>query len=256
MSPCENCHAGCCRSFAIPVTGADIQRIERDLSLDFWNFTCRWADPTGQIAQNHAPQFYFEDDPRTPFVICLTHQKSTFLHGTTKCQFLIEGQPDQDHPLGQARCGIYHQRPATCRVFPTKLNETGELAILNEVPERGRGEEEPAYSLCPTAWKTTDLDPVSTIQNLVIAKFEMSFFHQIAEIWNRTPQSWKVFPDFLRTVYTRRLISESPEKNRETTHSEKIRIPVTNLHDLQRQSIGKMISSDFESRSKNAANVH
>jgi hypothetical protein len=123
-------------------------------------------------------------------VICLNHQKSTFLHGTTKCQFLIEGPPDEEHPLGQARCGIYDHRPSTCRAFPTKLNETSELVILNDVPKRGRSDEEPAYSLCPSVWKTADLNPVSTMQDLVIAKFEMTFFQNIANVWNQKPRSW------------------------------------------------------------------
>ena len=29
MSQCLDCHAGCCRSFAVPITGADVLRIER-----------------------------------------------------------------------------------------------------------------------------------------------------------------------------------------------------------------------------------
>src|SRR5688572_20248052 len=127
--PCETCHAGCCRSFAVPLTGADILRIERDLRIDFWDFVCRWADPEGRIARNVAPRFYFADQPRTPFVIGLMHAESHFLDGTTKCRFLIECEPEGPQP-GLARCGIYESRPAACRTFPMKLDATGELAIL------------------------------------------------------------------------------------------------------------------------------
>ena len=94
MSPCESCHAGCCRSFAIPLSGADIIRLENGLGLTFWDFACRWADPEGIIAQNYAPHFFFEDEPQTPFVITLIHDESIYFPATTRCRYLVEGQPD------------------------------------------------------------------------------------------------------------------------------------------------------------------
>ena len=207
-SPCETCHAGCCRSFAVPITGADILRIERALRIDFWQFVCRWADPDGRIARNDAPQFHFADEPQIPFVVCLMHAQSHFLDGTTKCRFLTECEPDPLNPLGAAHCGIYDSRPAACRAFPMKLDSTGELAILYDVPPRGRAGRHPAYDLCPRPWDPADVDPLSAVQDLVLARHEMSFFRRLAEIWNRRPQSWLVFPDFLRLVYANRVVRE------------------------------------------------
>jgi Fe-S-cluster containining protein len=212
MSPCQSCHAGCCRSFAVPVTGADILRIERTLGLDFWAFVCRWADPQGIIARNHAPHFYFADEPSTPFAICLTHAASEFFPGTTKCRFLTEGQPDAEHPHGLARCGIYNSRPAACRAFPAKLNSTNELAVLYDVPPRGRTDtDDPLFDLCPRSWQPEDLEPVSAVQDLVIARYEMGFFRQLATVWNSKPRPWAVFPDFLRLVYNNRVTSQVTE---------------------------------------------
>lgn len=208
MSPCDSCHAGCCRSFAVPVTGADIIRIENGRGLSFWEFACRWADPQGKIARNYAPHFHFADEPQTPFVICLSHADSAFLKGTTKCRFLMECAPDEEHPLGQARCGNYQHRPSACRAFPTKLNQTGDLAIIYPVPEKGRSGD-PAYELCPREWVPTDLDPIQTVQDLVVAKYEMNFFTQLSKIWNRAPRDWSVFPDFLHAVYAQRIIPEN-----------------------------------------------
>ena len=65
MSPCEDCHAGCCRSFAVLVSDADIMRIELGQGLSFGDFVCRWEDPGGRIALNYAPHFFFEDEPET-----------------------------------------------------------------------------------------------------------------------------------------------------------------------------------------------
>ena len=214
MPPCESCHAGCCRSFAVPLTGADIITIERRLGLSFWDFVCRWADPTGQIAHGLVPHFFFPDTPETPYVICLLHSDSVFLPGTTKCRFLIEGPPDDAHPLGQARCGIYGSRPSACRVFPTKFNPTADLVLLCNIPKTGRSEAHPAYDLCPREWELSDVDPVQSVQDLVITKYEIAFFTEIARSWNQSPRPWNVFPEFLHIVYSHRVRHETDNDRR------------------------------------------
>lgn len=216
MSVCDSCHAGCCRSFAVPVTGADILRLERAEGLDFWDFACRWADPLGHIARNYAPHFHFRDEPQTPFVICLTHVPSVSFPGTTKCRFLKETPPSEEHPNGLGRCGVYEARPGACRAFPTKLNSSNELAVIYDVPERGRAVDSPAYNLCPRPWEPADFEPISTLQDLVVARFEMNFFHQLARVWNRAPRDWGLFPEFLRLAYAGRVVKEQPQEVVET----------------------------------------
>lgn len=218
MGMCATCHGGCCRSFAVPVSGADIIRIETERGLSFWEFMCRWADPEGRIARNHAPHFFFEDEPDTPFTICLMHEASRFFPGTTKCLFLQETPADTEHPLGLAQCGIYESRPHTCRAFPTRLNASGELAILYDVPARGRDGDEPVYSLCPRPWELSDLDPISTVQDLVVAKYEMDLFHTLADYWNQCRGPWNAFPDFLHMVYAGRVIRDSAPEAADSQH--------------------------------------
>ena len=205
MSLCASCHSGCCRSFAVPVTGADILRIQSGCGLTFWDFVVRWADEEGNIARNHAPQFHFDDEPETPFVICLMQDDSDYFPETSRCKFLLEEAPTDEQPLGTARCGIYNQRPGACRAFPAKLNSTNELAIIYDVPATGRDSGHPIHQLCPRQWTPRDLDPIQQIQDLVVAKYEMNFFHVLAEAWNRQPGPWNLFPDFLKMVYTNRL---------------------------------------------------
>lgn len=209
MSACESCHAGCCRSFAVPVTGADVLRLERDLQIPFWDFACRWADPHGQIARKYAPHFHFEDEPETPFVICLRHVESESFPDTTKCRFLKETPPSEEHPRGLGQCGVYGSRPAACRAFPTKLNASSDLAIIYDVPTRGRTQDSPAYDLCARPWEPADLDPLSTVQDLIVARFEMAFFHQLARHWNRAERPWELFPEFLRLAYAGRVQREN-----------------------------------------------
>lgn len=209
MGPCDACHAGCCRAFAVPVTGADVLRIERDYGLSFWDFACRWADPDGRIARGVAPHFHFRDEPRTPFVICLAHRASRIIPGTTCCRFLIECQPDAAHPLGRARCAIHPSRPGACRAFPATFGESG-LVVLQDVPANGRDDGEPAYALCPRSWTTADVDPIDTAADLAAAQYELAFFHEIARVWNRSPGAWESFPDFLRLVYASRIVTAPP----------------------------------------------
>ncbi|MEX1230627.1 MAG: YkgJ family cysteine cluster protein [Planctomycetaceae bacterium] len=206
MGICDGCHSGCCRAFAVPITGADIIRLESALNLSFWDFGCRWADADGHIARQHAPHFHFADEPETPFVICLRHEESQLFPGVTGCGFLQESPADKDHPLGMAHCGVYDHRPMSCRAFPVRMNETSELAVLYDIPTSGRADRHPQYTLCPRPWKTSDVDPIEQVQDLVVCEFEMSFFRKLAAIWNRVPQEWEAFPQFIQNVYSRRVV--------------------------------------------------
>lgn len=207
MSPCSSCHAGCCRSFAVPVTGADVLRIEREVSLPFEQIACRWADPDGKISRGEAPQLYFDDDPQLSYVLCLQHETSAFHAGTTKCRFLVEGRPSQDNPLGEARCGIYPSRPSACRVFPTKFNSTSELVVLHDVPAHGRNDANPVYALCPRPWRSDEIDPLQMPQDLAVAKYEWEFFRTVARAWNRRPRPFAAFGEFLHVAYANRVLN-------------------------------------------------
>ena len=207
MSPCTNCHSGCCRSFAVPITGADVLRIEQELDLEFAQFACRWEDRDGKIACDFAPHFFFADEPETPFVICLRHEASAVFRKTTRCGFLKEEAPSAEFPLGRAHCGIYDQRPSACRCFPTKLSRSGQLAELHQIPAHGRADSNhAAYSLCSRPWEPGDISPVTALQDLVITQFEMQFFDRVATIWNRALLEFELFPDFLREVYQNRVV--------------------------------------------------
>ncbi len=212
MSPCQGCHAGCCRSFAIPITGADVLRIELDRRLEFPEFACRWADPEGTIASGVVPHFHFADEPETPFAICLRHEASAIFTRTTKCIFLEEGTPTADAPLGESRCGIYGQRPLPCRIYPTRWNASGELVELHGVPAYGRSNDpHPIYGLCGRPWELSDIDPIAGVQQLVVLRYELDFFAKVAAMWNRACPEFELFPQFLREVYLNRVVREEAQ---------------------------------------------
>lgn len=211
MSQCATCHAGCCRSYVVPLTGADILRIMSDQQVTFWDFVCRWADPQGTIALKYAPHFYFSDAPHVPFVISLIQQPSTHFPQTNRCKFLDEGPPTAEHPLGISKCGIYESRPSACSVFPTKFDRAGELAILCDVPAQGPAGGEQVYQLCSQPWQPRELDPIRQVQHLIIAKYEMNFFAKLASSWNARPGDWRLFPEFLELVYANRVLPKDAE---------------------------------------------
>ncbi len=210
MGMCDTCHAGCCRAFAVPVTGADIITIQKKLGLPFEDFVRRLPDPSGRISGGAVPHFKFDDSGDMPHVICLSHVPSVFHAGSTKCRFLIECGPDDEFPLGRARCGIYGARPSACRIFPTRFNATNDLAIVCDIPEEFRVNENPAYTLCPRPWEPEDIDPIQAVQDLAVVKYELAFFRQVGELWNRSPASWNAFPQFLNIVYSKRVGREEP----------------------------------------------
>jgi Fe-S-cluster containining protein len=214
--PCDSCHAGCCRAFAVPVSGADILRLVRETGRSPWDFVCRWADPEGRIAGQFAPTFHFDDEPATPFVVCLRMDESALFPGTRKCVFLSEEERTAtetgsallpvlgDHPP-KAWCSVHKTRPGTCRAFPLTLSPDLDFAVLNKVPANGRGDGNPAYDLCPRAWTTEELDPLDHVADLVVARYEMQYFHSLARSWNRKPGPWSLFPEFLKIVYGTRI---------------------------------------------------
>ncbi len=185
-------------------------RIISQTGVRFWDFVCRWADEEGRIAQNYAPQFHFEDEPATPFVICLIREQSELWPGTAMCTFLQEEPPTSEHPLGLANCGIHEHRPSACRAFPTKFAPESDLVIIHDVPKRGGMQTDPIYGLCSRQWEVSDIDPVQAVQDLVVARHEMNFFRKMAELWNRDPGEWQSFPDFLEMVYPQRVRRENP----------------------------------------------
>ena len=203
-TPCEECHGGCCRSFAVPVTGADVFRLTAATGLGFWEVACRWPDGDGRIGRKLAPALHFSDEPG-PTVLCLAHHDSETLPGSTRCRFLNETAPDGERPLGLGRCGEYENRPAACRSFPTRFAADGRLTTVHDVPDRGRAGAHPAYDLCPRPWTAGDVDPLEAPAQLAAARWEMDFFRQIAAAWNRAPRPAAALPAYLEAVYRGRV---------------------------------------------------
>lgn len=209
QTPCAECHAGCCRAFAVPITGADILRLER-AGHDFWEFVCRWQDDEGQISRNYAPQIHFADEPQTPFVLCLLQNESKSYPGTGKCRFLGESQELAASGRPISACTVYNERPAACRAFPFRFDEARETVQLQPTYDPPAARRHDAYKLCPRPWSASDVDGLDAAQSLAVAEYEMTFFKKVVALWNRAPGPWDALPKFLRLVYQSRVNVEQP----------------------------------------------
>jgi len=200
-TPCTGCHAGCCRATAVLLTGRDIFRVVTDLKIPFWKFVCRWADPASTISRGVTPQFFFDDDRLTPYVIGLLQTESRAFPGTRKCVFLEEPAPSDNSPRATGRCSIYDDRPVGCRIFPATFDEAREFGV-NAVPESVGERQHEEYRLCPRPWSVSDVDPEGALRNLRECQSELELLSAIARRWNDEPGPWPFFPDFLDLVYT------------------------------------------------------
>lgn len=203
VTPCGGCHAGCCRAFAVPLTGSDVVRIIQEQRHSFAEFVCRWADLDGSISRQIAPQFRFEDDPETPFVIGLLQNESSAFPGTRKCRFLIETAEHTGTGTSRSTCSIYESRPAACRVFPFRFEPSGSVGIQPDVTKND-GKSIPA-SLCPSAWNVSAEQRWQAEIDLGDCLQQMALFRLIAERWNAEPGPWPLFPAFIVDIYSRLL---------------------------------------------------
>lgn len=197
-SPCASCSASCCREYAVPLTGADIARIIAERSVDFWDFVCRWEDRDGLISRGIVPQFHFEDEPDTPFVIGLRPVESRQRPGTRMCCFLEEGS-DGEPCGGSACCGVYESRPIVCRVFPFHRDSAGRVGVQPGV-ERGTAASDGRPSLCPSRWNLAEEQCEQVGDDLDRCRDEIALLGLLAARWNRRPGPWELFPEFLRIV--------------------------------------------------------
>lgn len=224
MEFCSICHAGCCRSMNVDVTGYDILKIHNTLGLNLPLFITalrqegeKYEENRGRLAMfkfaDLAPDIYYK-------LILQSVPTNIFGENSSKCIFLMEWNPQKfglNEPI-TARCGIYNLRPLTCRTFPTKLNENLEPVMLDPYTTYQQLKDEywqnPAYRLCPKAVEEPDYKNFSEqyYKDLYEQHNEMNFFVKVAEKWNQNPEVSDNLLDFLKKEYANRLLPPENKK--------------------------------------------
>ena len=218
MKVCKTCAAGCCRAFRVPVTGFDILRIMRTIDIDPF-FFCGVEEISGEKLEKilgKDPLFLFTDSGEPKYYeIYMKFIFSKYYEHSHKCIFLQEwdakeyGSQELEGIIG--RCGIYDCRPLTCRTYPSKIDKDQKLFMYDPYfehtnPENKRWASLP-YGLCPRPIEKEDFrfGVNEYIKNLLHANYEMEFFLELSEKWNKNPDISDKFIEFLEKEYEDRL---------------------------------------------------
>jgi Fe-S-cluster containining protein len=178
--PCAPCGL-CCRSYLVPVFGHDVWRITTELGLapERFLFVAEQAEPD--------PLGFRLDAGGTTHGLALMKEEP--ITATQPCVFL---EQDGD----RSRCGIYHQRPITCRAYPM-----GKLGAA--VYQR-------AATLCPPdAWTEADLTARHWRTTLQTLRMQRDVYVEAVARWNAAVVRWAppaplpatVYSGYLLTVY-------------------------------------------------------
>jgi Fe-S-cluster containining protein len=156
MNPCATC-GKCCRSYVVPVCGYDVWWISTRQRLSPEQFVVAYPqkqsvresfllEPSGQ-------QLGLALDKRGPFTI------------DRACIFLVELAG------GNARCGIYADRPVVCQVYPMSLRQ----GLVSQRPD----------SLCPPdAWPAVELANPSWRLAAQRLRIRFDVYQEVVARWN------------------------------------------------------------------------
>jgi Fe-S-cluster containining protein len=178
-TPCSSC-GQCCRGYVVPVCGYDVWRISRELRVDPAAFVVAW-----QEEEPGSDGFRLEPDGP---LFTLVLDKRSWARQRSACVFLM------GLPGGQARCGIYGQRPVACRSYPMLLVDGG--VVLRGDP------------LCPPgAWSSADVRDPEWREALQQAAMQYDVYKVVVDRWNARVGSLGSgaglgFPDYYRYALT------------------------------------------------------
>ena len=214
MPVCSDCKAGCCRRTPVDLTGFDIMNISKTLDFDLSVFidVLPVKDKEVKLLSLETALFKFTDDECSKYYrFCLKRVPSRIIDDSYKCLFLQEWNDeilDLKTDKIFARCGIYSVRPLICAIYPAKLDTNELIGCIFDPSLHSKKTNNPAYTLCPRQLTKEDFTDYSgeIMKNLALYKFEVSFFISLAKHWNENPKSLKDLTDFLKKVYTNRIV--------------------------------------------------
>lgn len=218
MLICETCHAGCCRNFAIGLTGYDILNIHTTLKVDYSSFIQIIPvqnEEDIKYQAKYAALFRFSDcETGIYYRFSMRMSKSPIITDTIKCIFLMEWLNEPLNPSNDkinSKCGIYNCRPLICSTFPSKFDMTGKQGIIFNVNSSNLNQGNPIYNQCPR--KITEQDIADSkdqiMKNLIMRKYEGDYFQNLSDYWNQKPGTIKEFFAFIKNVYQNRIVIEA-----------------------------------------------
>lgn len=190
-SPCDRCHAPCCREPRVLLSGREALRIAQALALPLAAFVDL---PSREHAEGE-----FRIVLRDAMTGQLRHHRMELRQHATpgesftrRCHFLSTHNDT-------VRCGCYAVRPRACAAFP--YLESADDVVLSRLSR--------AY--CPTgAWKSVAIDVPAHRLLRRDQEADRAIHDKVIDVWNaRVPVEDRPFDagmffDYLRDAYTRR----------------------------------------------------
>ncbi|MEI7475134.1 MAG: YkgJ family cysteine cluster protein [bacterium] len=214
MQICKSCAGGCCRNYSVAITGYDILNISKTLGIDpisFIQIVEIEDEADFEYKSKHAALFKFTDAKKDVFYMFgMRMVESQLVQGTAKCQFLMEWYYNRNNPsIDQiiARCGIYNCRPLICSAFPSKFDSTENRGVVLNLSSISESKEHPIYNLCSGTIAGEEVDRAADdiMKALILRKFELDYFKNLASYWNEKPGTITEFLVFMQNAYQDRV---------------------------------------------------
>lgn len=156
QNPCATCGA-CCRSYIVPVCGHDIWSICTRQRLNPEAFLVAW--PQKDAGRD---SFRLERDGQA---YALALDKQGRFHLNQPCVFLM------NLAGGNARCGVYADRPVVCKAYPMSMHRGGVVQRED--------------SLCPAdAWPPAVVGRPSWRKALQRLHMQFDIYYEVIARWN------------------------------------------------------------------------
>lgn len=153
--PCERCDARCCRTYIVPLNGADILRLSKSLETSITDW-CSLEPISEPIEEYSYFSIRLTGDER--YVACLKRENDS-------CMFL------QRSNLRTA-CGIHEARPGMCRSYPITFSS-------------GKAEHTDGC-ICPERWLLDSADEALFSDLYIRYNADFADYKELTDLWNRS----------------------------------------------------------------------
>jgi Fe-S-cluster containining protein len=217
-TPCDLCHAGCCRSYHLFITPFDAFRIALDLALplnEFAFLTLFSAADAVRYEEEYTALRFADRAEDERFFLALKRIESLLFPGTLRCFFLMEwhresqvserGEHPGRHTVG--RCGIYGSRPQVCSTYPAALHAKAPVGVIANPPPAHVLPGHPVHTLCPEEWAAEHFGPKpdALLHGLAARQFEREFYNAAVAEFNEAQLGVNDYFPFMQKVYEERL---------------------------------------------------
>jgi len=156
--PCERCDARCCRSYIVPINGADLGRLSGHLgaSPEEWCV----LEPLSKDIEEYN-YFSVRLTGLDRYVVCLKRENGA-------CLFHRRSSP-------HAACGIHPARPGMCRSYP--------ITFCSGTAEHTDG------CICPERWRLDAAGETAFSDLYVRYNADFADYKELTDLWERSYRS-------------------------------------------------------------------